>query len=102
MSINVKLHVILYKCVFLGESSDIFATILYNHYSPIEGFHFDKLKENNAIVDEKGNPENNIHKKVIYFLITVIIININIMIFLCNKKYIYIFLSLLLKNTLKH
>ncbi|XP_075222185.1 lysosomal alpha-mannosidase-like [Lycorma delicatula] len=48
----------------LGKSTDIFTVVMYNHYSPLDGFHYGPHRRNDAIVDEIGNPEYNVDVKV--------------------------------------
>ncbi|XP_039281888.1 lysosomal alpha-mannosidase isoform X2 [Nilaparvata lugens] len=47
----------------LGEMSDIFTNVMYNHYSAITGFNFESMRQNEAIVDNKNSSEYNVDKK---------------------------------------
>ncbi|CAH0387767.1 unnamed protein product [Bemisia tabaci] len=51
----------------LGSSSDIFSHILYNTYSPPDGFCFDILCSENQIVDDRNSPEYNLDKMLTKF-----------------------------------
>ncbi|KAK4872843.1 hypothetical protein RN001_014872 [Aquatica leii] len=52
----------------LGNSSNIFTSVLYNTYSPPPGFCFDVLCSDEPIIDDKRSPDYNVPKRVTDFL----------------------------------
>nr|AYV99640.1 venom polypeptide [Dolopus genitalis] len=53
----------------LGETSDIFTGVLYNHYSAPPGFCFDILCNDEPIIDGKNSTENNVAERINKFLL---------------------------------
>lgn len=71
MILNACLNTILYSLssvYCLGSSADLYTQVLYNFYSPPEGFCFDIVCGINPIVDDKRSPEYNVETKVKIFL----------------------------------
>ncbi|XP_033224967.1 lysosomal alpha-mannosidase-like [Belonocnema kinseyi] len=52
----------------LGESSNLFTTVLYNTYSPPDGFCFDILCSDEPLIDDHEIPDYNIDRRVEQFL----------------------------------
>ncbi|XP_018323399.1 lysosomal alpha-mannosidase-like isoform X2 [Agrilus planipennis] len=52
----------------LENNSDIFTSVLYNHYSPPPGFCFDILCNDDPIIDNPESPDYNVERKVNSFL----------------------------------
>lgn len=49
--------------VILGRKTDIFTSVLYNHYDAPAGFCFDVLCQFEPLVDDPDSPEYNIDWK---------------------------------------
>ncbi|XP_051165376.1 lysosomal alpha-mannosidase [Leptopilina boulardi] len=52
----------------LGESANLFTTVLYNFYSPPPGFCFDILCSDAPLIDDPESPDYNIESRVNQFL----------------------------------
>ncbi|XP_017786052.1 PREDICTED: lysosomal alpha-mannosidase isoform X1 [Nicrophorus vespilloides] len=52
----------------LGESSDLFTSVMYNTYSPPPGFCFDVLCDDEPIIDDKKSDDYNVPKRFKEFL----------------------------------
>lgn len=68
---NARLNIILYSLSLvygLGSSADLYTQVLYNYYSPPDGFCFDIVCGINPIVDDKRSPEYNVEAKVNIFI----------------------------------
>ncbi|XP_055923554.1 lysosomal alpha-mannosidase-like [Eupeodes corollae] len=64
---NISAEMIWKASPSLGESSELFTGLLYNHYSAPPGFCFDTLCQDDPIIDGKS-ADNNVNKKVEDFL----------------------------------
>lgn len=51
----------------LGNSSQLFTSMLYNNYAPPPGFCFDVLCDDDPIINDKRSPDYNVDAKVSIF-----------------------------------
>lgn len=49
---------------FLGDASQIFTSVLFNHYDAPAGFCFDILCDDDSLIDNPDSPEYNMDVKV--------------------------------------